>query len=229
MQASLADEKLQRIRSFSDLFQTTAGVTKREMLSLLGHLNFAMRIIPQGCSFISHLLSRAHSARIIRFSWTIYWCGSLGWVPFFFPRAMVCRKMASRIRTFVLGSESSVLFELHPIVAASVLWGQAWRRKRITMFCNNEAVVAIINKKWSACPAIMSLLRRLTWQSLTLNFIVNTPRSEYGRNTQPTLPRTPVRFGNSLNSLLDSAIICMAKAIAPSTLKSYSYAWSLFN
>ena len=47
MQASLADEKLQRIRSFSDLFQTTARVTKREMLSLLGYLTFTMRIIPQ--------------------------------------------------------------------------------------------------------------------------------------------------------------------------------------
>ena len=39
----------------------TSGVTKREMLSLLGHLNFAMRIIPQGRSFISRLLDLAHS------------------------------------------------------------------------------------------------------------------------------------------------------------------------
>ena len=41
------------------------------------------------------------------------------------------------------------------------------------MFCDNEAVAAIINKKQSACPTIMSLLRRLTWQSVTLNFIIN--------------------------------------------------------
>lgn len=29
--------------------------------------------------------------------------------------------------TFALGSESSALFELYPIAAASVLWGKAWR------------------------------------------------------------------------------------------------------
>ena len=55
------------------------------------------------------------------------------------------------------------------------------------------------------------------------------PRSEYRPNTLPTLPRTPVGLGNSLNSLLDSASIFMPKALALSTLKAYSYAWSLFN
>ena len=54
-------------------------------------------------------------------------------------------------------------------------------------------------------------------------------RSECGYNTQPILPRTPVGLGNSLNSLLDSARIFMARALAPSTLKAYSHAWSLFN
>lgn len=31
-------------------------MSKKELLSLLGHLNFAMRIIPQGRSFISRLI-----------------------------------------------------------------------------------------------------------------------------------------------------------------------------
>lgn len=34
----------------------------RQLLSLLGHLNYAIRIIPQGRSFLSHLLSVAASA-----------------------------------------------------------------------------------------------------------------------------------------------------------------------
>ena len=66
-----------------------------------------------------------------------------------------------------------MLFKLYPIVAASVSWGQEWRRKWITMFCDNEAVLAMINTKRYACATIMSLLRRLTWQSVTLNFIIN--------------------------------------------------------
>lgn len=32
------------------------SVSKKELLSLLGHLNCAMSVIPQGCSFISRLL-----------------------------------------------------------------------------------------------------------------------------------------------------------------------------
>ena len=211
MQASLPDEKLQRIRSFLNAFITSAGITKREMLSLLGHLNFAMRIIPQGRSFISRLLDLAHSAPklndVIHLNegcmsdlkfWSFLianWNGisffyndtpessdslelftdaapSVGFGGFFQGQWFAGR-WPVEFRTFALGSESSALFELYPIVAASVLWGQAWRRKRITMFCDNEAVVAIINKKRSACPTIMSMLRRLTWQSVTLNFIIN--------------------------------------------------------
>ena len=85
----------------------------------------------------------------------------------------MAERWPAKFRTFALGSESSVQFELYPIVAASFLWGQAWRRKLITMSCDNDALVAIINQKRSACPTIMSLLRRLTWQSVTLNFIIN--------------------------------------------------------
>ena len=82
-------------------------------------------------------------------------------------------KWPAEFCTFALGYESSALFELYPIVITSVLWGQEWRCKHITMFCDNEAVVAMINKKRSPCPNIMSLLRWLTWQSVTLNFIFN--------------------------------------------------------
>ncbi len=39
--------------------------SKRELLSVLGHLNFAMRIIPQGRPFISHLLTLASSAHAL--------------------------------------------------------------------------------------------------------------------------------------------------------------------
>ena len=56
MCASLPPDKLTRVRSFIDLFLSSSSLTKSDLLSLLGHLNFAMRIIPQGRSFISHLL-----------------------------------------------------------------------------------------------------------------------------------------------------------------------------
>nr|XP_055053787.1 uncharacterized protein LOC129438918 [Misgurnus anguillicaudatus] len=60
-QASLPKEKIDRIILVSSTHLDSPNCSKRELLSLLGHLNFAMRIIPQGRPFISHLLSLASS------------------------------------------------------------------------------------------------------------------------------------------------------------------------
>ena len=59
LQASILEEKLVRIRSKSDPFLSNVSVSKRAILSLLGHLNFA--IIPQDSSFISRLFDSVHS------------------------------------------------------------------------------------------------------------------------------------------------------------------------
>ena len=57
MQASLPQDKLSRIREGIKLWSATVSISKRDMLSLLGHLNFAVRIIPHGRSFVSRLLA----------------------------------------------------------------------------------------------------------------------------------------------------------------------------
>ncbi|XP_063060227.1 uncharacterized protein LOC134453282 [Engraulis encrasicolus] len=210
MQASLPLEKLERIRTVIVTFLGSQSVSKREVLSLLGHLHFAMRIIPQGRSFISRLLSLAHSvpnlsddvhfddgARSDLGFWSRLlqsWNGisffyhdmsesstslalftdaapSVGFGGYF-QGQWIADARPAEFRTLASGSASIALFEMYPIVAASVLWGKAWSRRRITMHCDNEAVVAIINKGRSSCPLIMPLLRRLTWQSVLFNFIV---------------------------------------------------------
>lgn len=56
-QATLPIDKLLRTYLFISKYHLTHHCTKRELLSLLGHLNFAIRIISQGYSFISQLLS----------------------------------------------------------------------------------------------------------------------------------------------------------------------------
>ncbi|XP_034446701.1 uncharacterized protein LOC117764756 [Hippoglossus hippoglossus] len=61
MKASLPLEKLQRIRDIAKTYRAVKNITKQQLLSLLGHLNFAMRVIPQGRSFISRLLDTATS------------------------------------------------------------------------------------------------------------------------------------------------------------------------
>lgn len=60
-QASLPKDKIDRIIAMSSNLLEAPQCSKRDLLSLLGHLNYAMRIIPQGHPFISHLLSLASS------------------------------------------------------------------------------------------------------------------------------------------------------------------------
>ncbi|CAG2225805.1 unnamed protein product [Mytilus edulis] len=63
MEARLPENKLCRIKEYLLFFLNRKTCTKREMLSLLGHLNFAMRVIIPGRSFISYLLNIAHSVK----------------------------------------------------------------------------------------------------------------------------------------------------------------------
>lgn len=57
----LDSEKVERIISVILNITSAQQISKRELLFLLGHLNFTMRIVPQGRPFISHLLSLATS------------------------------------------------------------------------------------------------------------------------------------------------------------------------
>ena len=57
MEARLPDDKLVRIGSMLQSFVNKKSCTKKEMLSLLGHLNFACRVIRPGRSFVSCLIS----------------------------------------------------------------------------------------------------------------------------------------------------------------------------
>uniref|UniRef100_UPI003AAD8AB9 uncharacterized protein n=1 Tax=Centroberyx gerrardi TaxID=166262 RepID=UPI003AAD8AB9 len=58
-QASLPSEKIQRITLLLSNYLLADRCTKRQLLALLGHLNYAICIIPQAKSFLSNLLTKA--------------------------------------------------------------------------------------------------------------------------------------------------------------------------
>ena len=60
--------------------------------------------------------------------------------------------------------------ELYAIVVACSIWGNLWSQKRITFFCDNEAVVRVVNSRRSKCPKIMELVRVLTLTTMQHNF-----------------------------------------------------------
>lgn len=57
MEARLPHDKLQRILETLSTFLDKNTCTKRQLLSLLGHLNFAWRVVRPGRSFVSYLIS----------------------------------------------------------------------------------------------------------------------------------------------------------------------------
>lgn len=63
MEARLPEEKIARIKSIIDSFASRKSCTKRELLSLLGHMNFASRVVQPGRSFVSHMISLSTSVR----------------------------------------------------------------------------------------------------------------------------------------------------------------------
>ncbi len=64
-QASLPKEKIDRIILVASSFAEGHNCSKCDLLSLLGHLNLAMRIIPQGRPFNSHMLALASSVHAL--------------------------------------------------------------------------------------------------------------------------------------------------------------------
>ena len=65
MEARLPTDKLNRITSFLQEFLSKKTCTKREVLQLLGHLNFASRVIIPGRAFVSHLISVSTKVRAL--------------------------------------------------------------------------------------------------------------------------------------------------------------------
>ena len=63
MEARLPQDKLTRLVALVKTFLCWKRCTKREALSLLGHFNFAARVIPLGRSFISRLLEVTRRAK----------------------------------------------------------------------------------------------------------------------------------------------------------------------
>ena len=63
MEARLHDEKLNMIVDTLDMLESKQTISKSQLLSLLGHLSFASRIIPQDRSVVAYLVYLAAFAK----------------------------------------------------------------------------------------------------------------------------------------------------------------------
>jgi hypothetical protein len=67
----LPHDKLCCIKDLLYVFLDRRTCTKRELLSLLGHLNYANRVIIHGRSFVFYLLTLAHSVKELHYHVTL--------------------------------------------------------------------------------------------------------------------------------------------------------------
>ena len=65
MEARLPADKITRIADILCSFMTKRTCTKQELLSLLGHLNFACRVIYPGRAFVSYLISLSTTVKAL--------------------------------------------------------------------------------------------------------------------------------------------------------------------
>ena len=69
-----------------------------------------------------------------------------------------------------LAKEPSIEFqELFAVTASVLLWGHHFHNKRICLYCDNQAVVHMLNSSTSNCKNCMGLIRRITLYSLIVN------------------------------------------------------------
>ena len=59
--------------------------------------------------------------------------------------------------------------ELYALTTGLLTWGHMIKNKRVTIFCDNMAVVFMINNQVSSCPNCMFLLRLITLNDMVFN------------------------------------------------------------
>ncbi|CAG2217078.1 unnamed protein product [Mytilus edulis] len=207
MKARLPLNKVDRICEFIKKLCRKKSCTKRELLQLLGHLNFASRVILPGRSFVSYLIGLSttvndlhHYVKLdkecrVDLEFWLLFLSSWNGVNMFYSRQFYSSydmelftdasstkgfggyfkgewfysswpsNIAYPDKTF-----SMAFLELYPIVVSAILWGSQWTTKRILVWCDNEATVAIVKKGRSKCLQIMKLMRKLTWCACKYNF-----------------------------------------------------------
>ncbi|XP_046567983.1 uncharacterized protein LOC124276384 [Haliotis rubra] len=199
MQVRIPEGKIREITSQIQhiLFKPNSKVTRKELQSLIGKLNFICRAIPMGRAFCRRLIDLLcqgkqpfHHIRITEWvkqdlhMWLTFltkfngvsvfqdqlWVdnshlqlytdasGSTGFGAYL-QGEWFCGRWPDQ--WVVNGTTLDMTFlELFPIVLAIKIWGPQLANKKILFYCDNQAVVAIINKQSSKCP-VMNLLRRL--------------------------------------------------------------------
>ena len=190
LQLRLPPDKLHRIQTLISSWQGKRSCKKRELQSLLGHLNHASKVVKPGRSFLRRMINllpiATHPDHFIRLN-AAFRADLLWWHVFIaewngislIPATTVSVQVTSDasgswgcgafwdVHWFQLpwpeewGDIPITAKELAPIVLAAMLWGHHWHGQRVQFVCDNMAVVACITSGSSRDQLVMHLLRSL--------------------------------------------------------------------
>ena len=194
MEIRLPDVKLERIRNEISAWLTKKSATKRQILSLVGLLQHATKVVRCGRSFVARMYSLAAKLRELTFFtrltkefrsdlywWHLFihsWNGlslfhQLGEAKL--PRhciqtdasgawgcgAVFSKRWFQWSWTAEWSTIGIMAKELAPIVVSCAIWGPILAKHHVLLQCDNNSLVAAINKGYSRDPVVMRLLRCL--------------------------------------------------------------------
>ena len=200
----LPEIKLTQLNQALAEWQRKKTVRKRELLSLIGTLSHACKVVRSGRAFLRRLITLSTGAKrldhFIRLSkcarsdivwWYTY---SKGWNGVSMMSVVNRTSPEFSLTTDASGSWGCGGFsntqwfslkwatkamslhitvkELIPITIAAGLWGPQWRGQSVKVWCDNEAVVAIINQNSSRDLEAMHLVRCLAFIMAKFDFFL---------------------------------------------------------
>ena len=187
----LPEDKLQRLLSTLQEWEDKKDCFRKEVESLVGVLQHACKVIRPGRSFLRHaisLLSRPknpnHYTRLNKnfrsdmMWWKLFahsWNGSALIVH---PGSRKLEMTSDASGSWGCGAwfndqwfqlqwnQSSyglhiAVKELIPILIGTFVWGEHWKGARVTAYCDNTAVVSVLNSRYTADDRMMQMLRCL--------------------------------------------------------------------
>ncbi|KAI2644577.1 Pro-Pol polyprotein [Labeo rohita] len=229
--ASLPKEKIDRTVLVASTLLTNSNCSKRELLSILGHLNFAMCIIPQGCPFISHLLSLASSAHALEehISLTDSCRNELSlWISLL--------KQWNGLSLFYSNLISSPIdIQLYTDAAPSVGFGVFFRATAAIILSAIRAL-SVSGRSLTMGQRVVRHQHRhplrtnneATVHSINKEIQIAGTRGGPAPNPSSSLFRTDIPVNHPLRPLLEASINSILQAVSPRTFQSYLTAWKRF-
>ena len=215
LQLRLPAVKLHQLRALITTWEGKRSCTKRELLSLIGHLQHACKVVKPGRTFLRRMIDLAYTASQLHhhIRLNLGFRSDLHWWSLFLDRwngvGMLTNLRRHPPPGITLTSDASgswgcgafydswwfscpwdgewlgvhiTIKELLPIVLSAAIWGKHWSGTHVLCWCDNAAVVAIVNTGTSKQPMAMHLLRTLFFLSAHYCFSVHAKHLPGSKN-----------------------------------------------